>query len=101
MSTQSAGVPGTVPGAPLFVRMVRDPSAGGIDKGRVLAALLLTAGLAYLSVAIQRGMSGPDVTRTAKMRGAHAVKAYADARASWWSDVSARAATAYQKARLG
>lgn len=91
---------GLAPGAPLFVRMVRD-DAGGVNKGRIIAALLMTAGLAYLSVAIQRGMSGPDVTRTAKMRAAHGVKAYADARAAWWSDVSARAATAYQKARLG
>lgn len=87
------------PAAPLFVRIVRDPAPGA--GGRLLTALLLTAGIAYLSVAIQRGMSGPDVTRTARMRGAHAVKSYADSRADFWSGVSARAATAYQKARLG
>jgi hypothetical protein len=90
--------PGTSAAAPLFIREVRDAATS--PKGRLLTALLLTAGMAYLSVAIQRGMSGPDVTRSAKMRAAHGVKLYADARASFWSDVSARAATAYQRARL-
>lgn len=91
--------PGTDAGAPLFVRMVREAQPGA--GGRIMAALLLTAGIAYLSVAIQRGMSGPDVTRTAKMRGAHAVKSYAESRVDFWAGVSARAATAYQKAQIG
>lgn len=91
-------VPGTTPSQPLFIREVRE--AAGNPTGRLILALLFTAGMAYLSVAIQRGASGPDVTRSVRMRGAKAVKLYADGRISWWSDVSARAATAYQRARL-
>lgn len=91
-------VPGGRPGAPLYVRMVSDEQ--GLKPGRILFAIALTAGLAWLSVALQRGLSGPDVARSVRMSGAHRVKAYADARASFWSDVSARAATAYQRARM-
>lgn len=95
--TQLRAIPGQVPATPLFVRLVRDDAGA---RSRVLAALLLTGALAYLSVAIQRGASGPDIPRTVKMRSARAVKGYADARTAFWSDISARAATAYQKARL-
>ena len=90
---------GARPGAPLYVRMVTD-DAGGLRPGRIIAAVLLTAGLAWLSVAVQRGLSGPDVARTVRMGTAHRIKLYADARSAFWGDLSARAATAYQKARM-
>lgn len=45
-------------------------------------------------------MTHPDVVTRARMRAALAVKHAADNRAAFWSEVSARAATAYQKARL-
>ena len=84
---------------PVFIRMVTN-EAGGLRMGRLLMALAMTAGLAYLSVAVQRGMSGPDVGRTMQMRGARAVKGFADSRAEFWSGVSARAATVYVRATL-
>lgn len=83
----------------MFIRMVTD-DAGGVRVGRLLVAIAMTAGLAYLSVAIQRGMSGPDVGRTMQMKGARAVKGFADGRAEFWSGVSAKAATVYVRAKL-
>jgi hypothetical protein len=83
---------------PMLVRIVTD-SNGGLRVGRLLLAVGMTAGLAWLSVAIQRGMSGPDVGRTVKMRGASLVKDYAYARADYWGALGARAATVYQQAR--
>jgi hypothetical protein len=59
----------------------------------IIAMLGTPPAVAYL-------VTHPDVVTRARMRAALAVKAIADDQAAFWSDVSARAATAYQRARL-
>ncbi len=93
-----AGAPGTK-SSPLYFRMVTDDQ-GSVKVGRLLVAIGMTIGLAYLSVVIQRSGNSPDLARTTKMRGARMVKVYADARAEYWSSIAARAATAYHRATL-
>jgi hypothetical protein len=80
-----------------MVRLVTDTD-GSLKIGRILVMLGVTVGMAWLSVAVQRGMSGPDVGRTMKMRGALLVKDYAYGRADAWGTLGARAATFYQQA---
>lgn len=68
--------------------------------GQIALFLLVAVGPPLVSICIQRGVSGPDVGRTLKMRGARAVKGFADGQVEAWSGISAMAATAYQRARL-
>lgn len=84
---------------PILVRLVTDEN-GGLRLGRLLLVVGTTCALAWASVAIQRGMSGPDVGRTLRMRGASLVKDYAYGRAEHWSSIGARAATFYNEARI-
>lgn len=91
-------MPGTA-GNPMLVRLVTDDK-GGLRIGRLLLVVGATAAMAWLSVAIQRNMSGPDVGRTLKMRGASLVKDYAYGRADHWSAIGAKAANVYNQARL-
>lgn len=90
--------PGTK-GNPVLVRLVSDTD-GSLKVGRLVMMVAATAAMAWLSVAIQRGMSGPDVGRTIKMKGAMLVKDYAYGRADYWASMGAKAATAYQKASI-
>lgn len=87
-------LPGGSAERPLFVRWVSGDD-GKVKWGRIVLALTLTAVTAYLSVAIQRGMSGPDVVKTIKMRGAALQLQYAKKRISHWEIIAMKAQHRY------
>ncbi len=62
--------------------------------------LVLTAGPPLVAIWIQRAASGPDVGRTFTMRAALVTKRAADRQVNLWAGVSAKAAQAYNQARL-
>jgi hypothetical protein len=82
---------------PIKVKIL--PDDHGQIIGRHLIELGCAVGTAAIFVWVQRKLSGPDVFLTVKMRSLHALAMYADSRATFWRDISARASELYLESR--
>lgn len=90
---------GTTPDHPLYFRVLRDDQ-DQLQWSKVVIALGLTVLSAYLAAQAQRGASGPDQLKSAKMRFHKGVVQLAYRQVMFWEKVAKYARDRYEIARL-
>jgi hypothetical protein len=79
---------------PITVRILPEPITSQ------LVPLAITIAGTVALIWLKRKMSGPDAFLTIKMKGLVTIQDYADKRARFWHDVSAKASAEYLASRL-